>query len=196
MIDWDLRTKKWQSNGLGWLWLVGSFKIQVSFAEYNLLYRALLQKRPMFLGSLLIVATPCHDIRITCWGDVDSPNLMRVGWLQVSSKHGDIIQTWWYHPNMMIFKKLLVKLKSCRDIANKLIVYAINSSYMRVMSWHRIYDEFIVVTSHTRWVYCMRDVTYSHRRHDACVCVTWLIHMYDMTHLHVRHVPGLLGSDS
>ena len=30
----------------------------VSFAEYRLFYRALLQKRPMFLGSLLIVATP------------------------------------------------------------------------------------------------------------------------------------------
>ena len=29
----------------------------VSFAEYSLSYRALLQKRPMLLGSLLIVAT-------------------------------------------------------------------------------------------------------------------------------------------
>jgi len=33
-------------------------KIEVSYAEYRLFYRALLQKRPMFLGSLLIVATP------------------------------------------------------------------------------------------------------------------------------------------
>jgi len=29
----------------------------VSLAEYSHFYRALLQKRPMFLGSLLIVAT-------------------------------------------------------------------------------------------------------------------------------------------
>ena len=29
-----------------------------SFAEYRLFYRALLQKRPIILGSLLIVATP------------------------------------------------------------------------------------------------------------------------------------------
>ena len=42
---------------MGWLWLVGSFKTWVSFAEYCLLYRALLQKRPIILGSLLIVAT-------------------------------------------------------------------------------------------------------------------------------------------
>jgi len=43
---------------VGWLRLVSSFKIQVSFAEYSLFHRALWQKRPMFLGSLLIVATP------------------------------------------------------------------------------------------------------------------------------------------
>jgi len=43
---------------MGWLWLVGSLKIQVSSAEYSLFYRALLQKRPIILRSLLIVATP------------------------------------------------------------------------------------------------------------------------------------------
>ena len=42
----------------GWLRLVGSLKLQVSFAEYRLFYRALLQKRPVILTSLLIVATP------------------------------------------------------------------------------------------------------------------------------------------
>ena len=34
------------------------YKLQVSFAEYSLFYRALLQKRPIILRSLLIVATP------------------------------------------------------------------------------------------------------------------------------------------
>ena len=43
---------------MGWLRLVGSLKLQVSFAEYSLIYRALLQKRPIILRSLLIVATP------------------------------------------------------------------------------------------------------------------------------------------
>jgi len=42
---------------MGWLRLVGSFKIQVFFAEISLFLRALLQKRLEFLGSLLIVAT-------------------------------------------------------------------------------------------------------------------------------------------
>ena len=45
---------------MGWLRLVGSLKWWVSFAEYSLSYRALLQKRPMILRNLLllIIATP------------------------------------------------------------------------------------------------------------------------------------------
>ena len=43
---------------MGWLRLVGSLKLQVSFAEYGLFYRALLQKRPIILRSLRIEATP------------------------------------------------------------------------------------------------------------------------------------------
>jgi len=46
---------------MGWLRLVGSLKLQVSFAEYSLFYRALLQTRPIILRSLLIVATPYGD---------------------------------------------------------------------------------------------------------------------------------------
>jgi len=43
---------------MGWLRLVGSLKLHISFAEYSLFYRAFWQKRPMILRSLLIVATP------------------------------------------------------------------------------------------------------------------------------------------
>jgi len=43
---------------MGWLRFVGSLKFEVSFAEYRLFYRALLQKRPIILRSLLIVAIP------------------------------------------------------------------------------------------------------------------------------------------
>ena len=42
---------------VGWLRLVGPAKLQVSFAEYRLFYRALLQKRPRILRCPLIVAT-------------------------------------------------------------------------------------------------------------------------------------------
>ena len=45
-------------QGMGWLRFAGSFKLQDSFTEYRLFHRALLQKRPIILRSLLIVATP------------------------------------------------------------------------------------------------------------------------------------------
>jgi len=48
----------YSTSNMGWLRLVGSLKLQVSFAEYRLFYRALLQKRPIILRSLLMVATP------------------------------------------------------------------------------------------------------------------------------------------
>jgi len=39
-------------------WSVGSIKLYVSFAEYSLFYRVLLQKRPIILSILLTKATP------------------------------------------------------------------------------------------------------------------------------------------
>ena len=44
--------------GMGWLRLVGCLKLYISFAEHRHFYRALLQKRPIILRSLLVVATP------------------------------------------------------------------------------------------------------------------------------------------
>jgi len=50
--------EKNQRTPMGWLRWVGSLRLQVSFAEYSLSYRALLQKRPIITNSLLIEATP------------------------------------------------------------------------------------------------------------------------------------------
>ena len=43
---------------IGWLRLVGSLKLLVSFVEYRLFYRSLLHKRPVVLRSLLVAASP------------------------------------------------------------------------------------------------------------------------------------------
>jgi len=43
---------------MGWLWGVGSLKLYVSFAKEPCKRDHILQKRPMILRSLLIVATP------------------------------------------------------------------------------------------------------------------------------------------
>jgi len=49
------------SCGMGWLRLVGSLKLQVSFAREPYKRNDILQKRPIILRSLLIVATP-YDV--------------------------------------------------------------------------------------------------------------------------------------
>jgi len=46
-----------RGTSIGWLRMIGSLNLYVSFAEYCLLYRALLRQRPIILRSLLIVAT-------------------------------------------------------------------------------------------------------------------------------------------
>jgi len=73
---------------MGWLWLVGSFKLQGSFAEYRLVYIALLQKRPMILRSLLIVATPYGRL----YTGRDSGIL--VTWLIRTRHDSSICETW------------------------------------------------------------------------------------------------------
>jgi len=44
-IDTDMDI--YVDTDMGWLRLVGSIKLQVSFAEHSPFYRSLLQKRPM-----------------------------------------------------------------------------------------------------------------------------------------------------
>ena len=52
---------------MGWLHVVGSFKLQVPFAKEPYELDNILQKRPIILRSLLIVATPyiCSPIKQT-----------------------------------------------------------------------------------------------------------------------------------
>ena len=54
----ELRHSHNTMHPMGWLWLVGSSKQQVSFAKETYKRDDILQKRPMILRSLLTVATP------------------------------------------------------------------------------------------------------------------------------------------
>jgi len=57
-ISLSRRPKYVYIHTMGWIRLVGTLKVQVSIAEYKPFYRALLQKKPIILRSLRIVATP------------------------------------------------------------------------------------------------------------------------------------------
>ena len=63
----------WVPITVWWPRLVGPFKLQVSCAEYNLFYRALLQKRPIICRSLLIEATP-----YCIWSVISSQSIRRL----------------------------------------------------------------------------------------------------------------------
>jgi len=52
---------------MGWLRSVGSIKLQVSFPEYRLFYRALLQKRPIISPILLTKAIPYEQGMSPIW---------------------------------------------------------------------------------------------------------------------------------
>jgi len=47
---------------MGWLWLVGSIKLYVSFAKKPYKRDDILRKRPMILSILLPVATPYQRV--------------------------------------------------------------------------------------------------------------------------------------
>ena len=62
---------------MGWLWLVGSIKLQVSFAKETYKRDDILQKRPIISSILLTVATPYDMPSSYVWLD----SFMCVTWL-------------------------------------------------------------------------------------------------------------------
>ena len=85
----------------GWLWLVGSLKLQVSFAKESHKRDYILQKRPIILRSLLIVATPyttslCHGrsvfkkkkIYYSSWKNTDGIFMFHFAFIYLPRKCG------------------------------------------------------------------------------------------------------------
>jgi len=76
-------------EGMGWLRLVGSLKLHVSFAKEPYKRDYILQKRPIILRSLLIQATPyllvCQG-RHSCHPSSMTGNVVRCSMLQYPSK--------------------------------------------------------------------------------------------------------------
>ena len=69
------------ARDMRWLRVVGSLKVQVSFAKEPQKRDNILQKRPVILRSLLIVATPLHSI--VCYLHVCMGWLRLVGCLKI-----------------------------------------------------------------------------------------------------------------
>jgi len=140
------------------------------FAEYHLFYRALLQKRPTILRSLLIVATPylqfqddrwwCREWATFTWFAILSswyPSFTRVSWFMIH----------------MCLQWVISKMSSIHMICDPILLVPpihmcdmIHDPYRKCPQWviskmsnmHMIPDTILLVTPPIR----MRDVTHSY----------------------------------
>jgi len=122
------------SATMTWLRVVGSFKLSVSFAGYSLFCRALLQKRPVILRSLLIVATPyctfeCNIARSTGARECNNCSLLHTAThcntLQHTATHCNTLQHTATHCNTLqpterglASATIALYCTLCRDLAN------------------------------------------------------------------------------
>jgi len=169
---------------MGWRRLVGSLKSQV-LQKIGLFCRALLQKRPIILRSLLIVATPYsfRDMYISttlsiCDMYTRLVDFVTCIWLNLicskltfSCLFEFVTCTWL---NLLCGRLMLNCLREF--VVGTRLVGTVTHSYV----WH---DSFIYVT----WLIHMCDMTRSYVWHDSFIYVTWLIHMCDMTHSYLWH---------
>jgi len=175
---------------MGWLPLVGSLKLHISLAEYRLFYRALLQKRPIILRSLLIAATP----QLNFWDITSKFSGICCSVLQCVAEHCRVLQSVAELCNVWaeILRCFTSKFSGIASLKMSVSSLLVRDSFICV-TWrihmcdviysHVWHDSFMCVT----WLIHMCDVTYSYVWRDSFICITWLIHVCDVTHSYVWH---------
>ena len=175
-----------RARPMGWLRLVGSLKSYVSFAEYRLFDRALLQKSPILLRFLATpYQAPClihicsyiyWYIYMYAWQNSSllldmhfSPHICMTKWLA----HGPHGPTYTWHGAQLLL-----------DMHYFFFIFFFRERRIHVRDtprWDAWHDPFICVT----WHIDMCDITHSYVWRVSFICVKWLIHIYDTTHSHV-----------
>ena len=135
-----------------------------SFAEYRFFYSALLQKKPINLRSLLIIATQYHSKQThscVCHGW-----FINVTWLIWLMHICDMTHSYVSHNT---FRCVPLPCHECDR----------TTSYV----WH---DSFV----RGIWRIEMCDMTHSNVCHDSFVRVTWLIHITHHHSMQIIPAPG------
>jgi len=160
---------------MGWLQLVGSVKLQVSFAEYSLFYRALLQKRPIILSILLTEATPQHAYLFMC--KIQSEQ-RTVGMRDVTHPY----VTWLIHICDMTHL-YVTWLIGIRDMTHPYVTWLIHMCD--------------VTHPYVWWLIHMCDMTHSYVWHDSSICDMARSYVWhdssirDTTHSYAWHDPSM-----
>jgi len=189
------------STYMGWLQLVGSLKLQISCAEYTLFYRALLQKRPIILRSLVVAATAYEYMCTYSYAaKVARPRNTQDSNSSVYMRTHTHIRacTHTYTPHTRVWHDSFICVTWLIHLCDVHTWHA----YVRHTHTHTHTQQscqmprassFVCVTLriHT----CDMTRTYvCHVWHDSYICVprvTWLVHMCatcDMTRTYVCHV--------
>jgi len=130
---------RWYTDvGIGWLRLVGSLKLSVSFAEYIVSFiRLFCQKRSMILRSLVIVATPyviprkvsaswvcAHSLRCSTHCNT-LHNTLQYGVATITrrmSTHSDSAREW-AHTQLRQWAHTQIYVYTCTDICTRVCAY-------------------------------------------------------------------------
>jgi len=143
---------------MGWLRLVCSSNLQVSFAEYSLFYKALLQKRPVIVMTLRVVATPYRSVRrFHLWNRV-------------------FIFVYW---------RIHICGMTCPYVCTDVFIFVQWRIHMCVLMYSYLWNDMSVCVCWLVFVerrIHMCVLTYSYLCNDMSVCVYWRIYMRHMTH--------------
>jgi len=145
-------------------------------SDYGLFYRALLQKRPVILRSLLILTTPyviwlihiCDMTDLFAW-------------------HNPVICVMWLI-HMCDMNYSCVWRDSFIRVTWLIQTYAMTLLDGYCSTVQGLLDWFEVDLGFTELLFIhVCDMTHSEVCHDSSICVTWLIHMCDTTESYVWH---------
>ena len=147
---------------MGWLRLVGSLKLQVSFVKEPYKRDLYSSKRPIILRRLLIVATPYHMAHTKTDTTHWYPYVC-VTW------HAPTNTTHWYP-------------YACITCVMALVCAVMRETWLIEMETCLVEVDEALAVLHI----CMWDMTHMHIRQDSFVYATWLMCMWDMTYMNIH----------
>jgi len=179
MLGGGVRGIGWRVRGTGWLRLVGSLKLQVSIGECSVFSRALLQKRPMILRSLLIVAIQMWANRMSLIMRMSFSRTNTHAHTHTNTEISPIIgsREWVFHTHTHAHTR---KHTNTHTHTHK---YTHTHTHIHTHPHtHTNIHTPLAWTSHVMFAMThMCGVPYSYVCRDSFICVQWYVHMFDAT---------------
>ena len=196
---------------MGWLRLVGSIKVCVSFANEPYKRDYILKKRDLWFNPTKYLASVCKiTLELTFENVCTQMNIVFPERIAVDEERARELRK----AGAVMHMCAMTRLYLCHDSWHTYVrakqgqacICVPWLSHMCVMTYSYVWhDSFVCVPWPIRvcdmthscvwhvsfisvtWPIHMCDMTHSYVRHDSFIYATWPIHMCDMTHSYVRH---------